>query len=233
MRLWITRAQPGAEETARRLRALGHQPLVAPLLEVRETGAPIDLDGVGALAFTSANGVRAFARRNERRDLPVFAVGDATAAVARAAGFQAVDSASGDISALAAHIAARRGVDGLVLHPGATHPAGDLIGDLARAGVPAKAVCVYETLAVAFLPGAVATALEDATLDGVVLHSPKAARTAARLLSRLPRQDGVVNLTAFALSPACLAPLDELTLKRRISADHPTEDDLMAAVAGS
>ena len=41
---------------------MGFEAVVAPLLEVRPgRRRPIDLDGVGALAFTSANGVRAFA----------------------------------------------------------------------------------------------------------------------------------------------------------------------------
>ena len=38
--IWVTRTQPGAEATAGRLRAMGFDPLVAPLLEVRA----LDLD---------------------------------------------------------------------------------------------------------------------------------------------------------------------------------------------
>ena len=33
-RIWITRAQPGADSTAERVRALGHDAVVAPLLAV-------------------------------------------------------------------------------------------------------------------------------------------------------------------------------------------------------
>ena len=36
-RIWITRAQPGADVTAERVRALGHDALVLPLLAVRVT----------------------------------------------------------------------------------------------------------------------------------------------------------------------------------------------------
>jgi len=38
-RIWITRAQPGAEATAAAVRKLGHEAFVAPLLEVRATGS--------------------------------------------------------------------------------------------------------------------------------------------------------------------------------------------------
>src|SRR5262245_41571800 len=94
--IWITRAQPGADATAGRVRALGREPLVAPLLEVSPAGGgPIDLAGVGALAFTSANGVRAFAAREAGRGLAVFSVGAATAAAARAAGFAEVAASDG------------------------------------------------------------------------------------------------------------------------------------------
>ncbi|MGI8842005.1 MAG: uroporphyrinogen-III synthase, partial [Caulobacteraceae bacterium] len=116
--VWITRAPPGAEATAERVRALGFAPVVAPLLAVRAVGeGPIDLVGVGALAFTSANAVAAFAARSPEGVVPVFAVGEATAAAARAAGFSAVVSADGDVAALAATIAARAGaLTGAVLH---------------------------------------------------------------------------------------------------------------------
>ena len=62
-RIWVTRAEPGASATAGRLRALGLDPLVSPVLEVRPLEAAIDTDGAAALAFTSANAVRAFAAR--------------------------------------------------------------------------------------------------------------------------------------------------------------------------
>ena len=96
MRIWITRAQPEAEATAGRIRALRHEPVVAPVLEVRPSLDAPALEGVGALAFTSRNGVRAFVALTPERDLQVFTVGDATAAAAREAGFTDVASASGD-----------------------------------------------------------------------------------------------------------------------------------------
>src|SRR4029453_9258545 len=118
-RIWITRAQPGADATAERVRALGHEAGVAP---VRAgwlfSAVTLDLSGVAALAFTSANGVRAFADASGERGLKVFAVGAATAQAARAAGFKAVLSADGDVEALAEGIAVRRGeLRGAVLHP--------------------------------------------------------------------------------------------------------------------
>src|SRR5258706_5970636 len=131
-KIWITRAEPAADVTAERVRALGHEALVAPLLAVRPLpDVEVELSGVAALAFTSANGVRAFADLSAERSLRVFAIGAATAQAARAAGFKLVLSADGDVDALGEGIAQRRGeLRGIVLHPGAAEPAGDLAGAL-------------------------------------------------------------------------------------------------------
>ncbi|MBI1685975.1 uroporphyrinogen-III synthase [Caulobacter hibisci] len=201
-RLWITRARPGAEATAARLSALGFTPLVDPLLEIRDLPWTADLAGVGALAFTSLNGVAAFVRASGERALPVFAVGTATAHAAAEAGFSTIESAQGDVAELAALIAARA-FAGAVLHPAAAEPAGDLASPLARAGIEARSVAVYESIERAPQPSTLA-ALD--ALAGVLLHSPKAARALAALLESRPAP----GLRAFCLSPAVAAPLAEL-----------------------
>src|SRR4051794_31723211 len=102
-KVWITRAEPGASATAERIREMGFEPLVAPLLHLRPIpDVAIELGGVSALVFTSANGVRAFAERCSERGLKVFAVGDATARTAREWRFKTVLSTDGDVKALAA-----------------------------------------------------------------------------------------------------------------------------------
>ena len=73
-RIWITRTEPGASATGARVRALGHEPLIAPLLAVQPlSDVVIDLAGVSTLAFTSANGVRAFVAASAARAFQVFA----------------------------------------------------------------------------------------------------------------------------------------------------------------
>ncbi|MFM8753174.1 MAG: uroporphyrinogen-III synthase, partial [Phenylobacterium sp.] len=105
--VWITRAEPGASETAARTSALGFRPVVSPLLETVDLpAAAAALACDGPLAFTSANGVRAFARLSPRRTGPVYVVGSATAAAARAAGFPAIREGGGDVTGLAARILA-------------------------------------------------------------------------------------------------------------------------------
>jgi uroporphyrinogen-III synthase len=226
--LWVTRAQPGAAATAARLRELGVEPIVEPLLEVRAiAGADLDLTGVSALAFTSANGVAAFAARSPERALRVFAVGDATAAAARAQRFKSVLSAQGDVAALAnALTSRRRELSGVILYPAAAEPSQDLAAALAAVGLQVRQAAVYET--VAALPSA-ALAERLPQIDGVLLHSAKAAHGLARFLKDHPAP----ALVAYCLSAQIVRALARAGLAERLSAAQPNETALMALVAGA
>lgn len=221
-KIWITRAQPAADATAERVRALGHEPVVAPLLAVKPVpDVAIDLSGVAALAFTSANGVRAFADLSGERALRVFAVGAATAEAARAAGFRLVLSADGDVDALANGIAMRKGeLRGAVLHPGALDLAGDLVGALEAHGVAARRLALYETVAVPPPPETAAALLAS---DAVLLHSPKAAQVLAALVKAQPAP----SLRVLGLSKAVVKPLARAKTGPRLFPSMPLEGALL------
>ena len=220
-KIWITRAQPGADETAGRVRALGHEAVVVPLLTVETLPAELDLAGVGALAFTSANGVRAYGALTAERKIKVFAVGAATAQAARQIGFREVLSANGDVAALAEGIASRRReISGKILSPGAEEPAGDLVGDLTARGIDAERLSVYGTCARDLVPQDL-EALQGA--DAVLLHSPKAARALACELLKHP----MPGLRALGLSAAVLRPLEDSRLAGRNFAPFPLEAGLL------
>jgi uroporphyrinogen-III synthase len=214
--VWITRAEPGASATAGRIEAMGWTPLVAPLLEARPLEAVLDLADIAALAFTSAQGVRAFAAISDAR-LPAFTVGDATAEAARAAGFPDVRSADGDVAALANLIAQAN--PGPILHAGALHPAGDLVGDLAARGLTARAVALYDTVAVDPAPALARLP----RITAVLVHSPKAAVLLADLLTARPTP----NLRLLTLSDAVAAPLRALENATIAVAPFPNETSLL------
>ena len=221
-KIWITRAQPGADSTAERVRALGHEAIIAPLLAVRALqDVQVDLRGVAALAFTSANGVRAFSDLSAERALRVFAVGAATAQAARAAGFRLVLSADGDVDALAEGIGLRRGeLRGAVLHPGAAEPAGDLAGALEKHGVEARRLILYETAPVKLEADAARQLLQA---DAALLHSPRAAQVLAGLLKLYPAP----KLRALGLSKAVVRPLARTPLAAKVFPSMPLEGALL------
>jgi uroporphyrinogen-III synthase len=221
-KIWITRAQPGADSTAERVRALGHEAIIAPLLAVRTLqDVQVDLRGVAALAFTSANGVRAFSDLSAERSLRVFAVGAATAQAARAAGFRLVLSADGDVDALAEGIGLRRGeLRGAVLHPGAAEPAGDLAGALEKHGVEARRLILYETAPVKLEADAARLLIQA---DAALLHSPRAAQVLAGLLKVYPAP----KLRALGLSKAVVKPLARTPLAAKVFPPMPLEGALL------
>lgn len=114
MRVLVTRPMPAAERTAAELARRGHQPVLLPLMRaehrlegLRDGPAP-DTPG---LALTSAEALRALAELSRPDiepylELPLFAVGDATAMQARALGFGRIETAAGDGASLARHLLA-------------------------------------------------------------------------------------------------------------------------------
>jgi len=125
MRILLTRPEPDSLRSAARLRARGHDVILAPLMRA-ET---IDTDFHGpfaAVLMTSANAARAFLehpRFAELRTLPVCAVGDHSAEVARAAGFAEVVSAQGAFDDLVRLVAPDSRMRGCSIWPVKTAPA--------------------------------------------------------------------------------------------------------------
>ncbi|MEP6784138.1 MAG: uroporphyrinogen-III synthase [Sphingomonadales bacterium] len=109
MRVLIIRPEPGNSATAAAVRAMGHEPVCVPLFEV----VPVAWDApdpakFDAIAMTSANAARhGGATLDQYRHLPVFAVGEATAATARDAGFATISMATGDAAALGKTLSGR------------------------------------------------------------------------------------------------------------------------------
>ncbi|HEX8240618.1 MAG TPA: uroporphyrinogen-III synthase [Allosphingosinicella sp.] len=105
MKLLVLRPEPGASETAERARAIGLDPVVAPLFAIiAVAGPPIKAGRFDAVLLTSANGARH--APSGLANLPCFAVGESTAAAARAAGFADVRTGPCDGAAAAAMMAA-------------------------------------------------------------------------------------------------------------------------------
>lgn len=198
--------------------------VIAPLLGIVPTaGAEIDLEGVGALIFTSANGVDAFAAASPVRSLPAFCVGEMTAAAAGAHGFAAL-SADGDVTALAA-LAARewRPGSGALLHVRGRHAAGDLVGALAARGLPARAAELYEQVSQP-LSDPARELIRRGAPAVVPLFSPRTARLFATETAGLD----LSTLTVVGLSDAAVAPVPAA---RRIVARSPGREGMLQALS--
>ncbi len=229
MHVLVTRPIDDAEETAALLRERGHEPLVAPLLSVRyHDGHALHLEGVQAILATSANGVRAFARRTSRRDFCVFAVGSQTAQAARDAGFSDVRNADGNADALAEAVRGwAKPQDGALLHAAGAEAEGRLADRLRAAGFTVRNEVLYDVPAADQFPEAARTALAAGELDAVLLFSARSAQAFAACVAQAGLQTECSRLLACCISEAAAKPLAGLDFKAIRIAARPNQAALL------
>lgn len=166
MKVLILRPKPGAGETAARARALGLEPVVAPLFAVRPLAwdAP-DPATFDAVVLTSANAARhGGGGMTPFLALPCYAVGERTAEAALAGGFADIRAGGADGRGLIA-LAAEEGVRSAIHFCGRDHIA---LGEPVAAEVP-----VYAAELIDDFPAGAGAAL-------ALLHSPRAAAAFAQ-----------------------------------------------------
>jgi len=192
-KLFILRPEPGASATADKARALGLEPVVTPLFEIQPVKwlAP-DPAGFDGLLLTSANAVRHGGEPLEQVSaLPVYAVGQATAAAARAAGLTVKAVGTGGVDDLLATLPA----DLRLLHPCGFHR---------RPPVGAKqkitTACAYRAR-----PATPPAAFRALAGNVAAVHSAEAAKRLAELV--LPIERKAVQLAAISQQAAVAAGL--------------------------
>lgn len=201
----VTRPPPGGAETARHLAARGFAPVLAPLLTVqtyaRQLPAPEALRGVLVASRQAIPALPAL-----YHDLPLYAVGDATAAAARAAGFRTVLSAQGTAEDLARLVGAELSREGAPLLLATGLNQGDRLKRLLQtSGFKIIREEVYAAHSVTRLPEDAARMLREARDGWVLLFS----RETALCLNRLARAAGLAeNFTGLRLA-AISAPVAE------------------------
>lgn len=224
----ITRTEPGAHATAEAVRDLGLTPLIMPAARVEITPATLELEGVQALLMTSAAAARAIQVTETLKALPLYAVGDATAEAAIAAGFETVISAGGDGATLAVLAADRMSPrQGALLHLRGREVAGDVTGMLRACGFEARHVEVYATHDHPDFKANIAGLLAKDS-GFILIHSPAGARRLASAVSELGV--GLAAWRIVGLSAACIKPLEALGFKSTRVAETPDEDALMDAL---
>lgn len=204
----ITRPEPGAEETAARVAALGWRPVIAPALVLtpRPQAALRAFDGrsaarVQALLLTSRAAARALTPPTPEAP-PVFAVGPGTAAEARARGFPEVLAADGFATSLAALVAERLdpAAGPLLLAVGEGY--GQDLADALRArGFRVLRRVVYAAAPATTLPEPAQAALRADEVGTALFFSPRSVGAAMVQLRRAGLAGKVARIDALAISP--------------------------------
>lgn len=215
--LLILRPQPGADATAARALKMGLEAVVAPLFEI----VPVEWDAadpasVDAVMLTSANAPRqAGPQLAKYAQLPCYAVGEASAAAARDAGFREIHTGSADGAALI-DLLAERGVKR------ALHLCGRDHHPIEHAEVRVMRRTVYAADPIGALPPLTVKALKQGTI--ALLHSPRAAALFAGLVGGAALDKSSIPIAA--ISPAALAAAGTGWLLSE-SADEPRDEALL------
>lgn len=221
--LLILRPEPGASATARRAEQAGWRAVVAPMFVVK----PLVWDAVDpapydAVMVTSANAMRhGGAGLAALTGLPLYAVGQASAAAACEAGFGDIRIGAKDVLVLRERMAA----DGMqrALHLAGEHvisPPGSQFGEIANALPHIEVRTVYRSDAVNALPAIASALLGSGSPLIVLLHSPRAARVFAALADQAGCDRSIIALAA--ISPAALVAAGD---GWRAGLAAPTPDD--------
>ena len=209
MAILVTRPAPDNAKTAAALRARGHEVLLSPMLRFEpvtfEDDGEIDFD---AVILSSANAVRAIEDHPVRARLmllPVFAVGEHTAKIARDAGFTNITIADGDAISLRERIVESAAAGKLKKKAALCYLAGadltrDLGGELGARGFTVVTRTAYRMVPIAGLSDVVSDAFRAGTIDAVMHYS----RRSARAYLNAARADGV-EISALALPQCCIS----------------------------
>lgn len=229
----VVRPEPQASAMARRLSAAGWDVTVEPMLEIAlrsgVVGGILDLQPPATgLLVTSVNGIAALAADPDvvrLAALPLLAVGPATAARARKAGFDHVIVADGTAESLVE--AARRlpGGEGALVHVAGR----DRAGDLAATG---REVVTVEAYAAEMADRGNSPAIRDLAagrFHAVVAASARTSEALRRSLRTAGLQHPLAGTALVTLSEAAALPLKGL-FPRRILADPGVDDALTKAV---
>ena len=229
----ITRPEPGARETAVRVRALGFEPVLAPLLRVKLRPAKLPYPGsIQAILATSGNAITGLAEAGlsaTDRGRPLLAVGDATAQRARAAGFAAAESAGGNAEDLASLASRRLDPAGgpLLLACGRGHGL-KLAASLRGQGFRVLRRTVYAAEPVRSLPPAAVAALRADRLRAVLFFSAETARQFVALTRGTDLRNSVRGVVALAISASVGIAISVLPWDDLLIAAGPNQDELLA-----
>ncbi|SEQ24921.1 uroporphyrinogen-III synthase [Devosia sp. YR412] len=230
MTMLVTRPEPDAQSTLSRLTALDIAAVVAPVMirQAVDVSLPPP-DGFTAMVLTSANAVRTLVERDvvaTYAHLPVFAVGDRTAADASAAGFVRVSSAAGAVQDLVNAMTISR-MGGPIFYPTGKHQSADLAKALAPLGIMVATAKIYEMVAVEALPASILDSLASGEITAVLAYSRRTAEIFATLTAKLDRAQKQA-IAMLCLGEAVAEPLLGAHFNRISLADRPDEDAMMA-----
>ena len=222
----ITRPAPSGAAFAKQLKKVigpAAKIVLSPVFEIEACGALPDLSQVRQLVFSSRHGVEAFARLSARRDIPAYAVGEATAQAGRDIGLS-VTACGGDARQMRKRILADA-LPGPFLHIRGEYTTGHLARDLTFAGLETHEAVLYSQRAVGLTDQA-KECLQQKTPVILPLFSPRSARLAvSKVLVKAP-------LFVAAMSENVAQEIPPEIVREVVVAREPTTIEMLHTVQG-
>ncbi len=232
MRVLLTRPREQSLASAREFERIGIDVLIEPMLRIlpRAVAVP-ELANAQAVLVTSAYGAARLADLTTARDIPIFAVGDASAETARDRGFADVESAAGAGAHLVRLVAARCDPAGAPLvHVSGDHIAVDLVAELGAYGFQVIRHVLYHAVQAESLSTEVQTALAKHEIDGVLFFSARTAKIFVRLAETVECAHQLAHCAAFCLSEPVAISVKAVPWRRVAVTTEPTFDAMRALV---
>lgn len=222
-RVLVLRAQEDAERTAQKLRALGFEPIVSPVIDIVATGAAIPGGKFDAILATSAKGLQHVAGdAHALRAAPLHLVGVRTAQIAERLGWRP-DLAASNAGALLAVLQAFYATPARFLYLAGRDRQDELEAGLRAAGHAVTVVETYEARAARALSGEALDALARAEIDAALHYSTRSAEIFLGLAHDAGLAGKLRAVTHLALSQEIAAPLERAACGRVLSAERPDE----------
>ena len=242
MRVLVTRPQPGADRTASRLISLGHTPVILPLFKAfhfRDIAVQMMSHPCSAIVMTSAE---AFTVLEPVRDqithlfpVPIFAVGSATAEVARNFGFNNIftgTSGGADLADMICEQAKsnRKIIENLFYLAGQPR-SNDLESQLAAHKIRCRTETVYEMRPTEITEGELRNVIVQQAPDAILFYSAEATRRFFNLATINGSDNMVKDVRLLCLSRniAAVIPQNlEKNVEISIRADETSLMDLLS-----
>lgn len=227
MRVLVTRAEPAASKTAKKLKEASLEPIVFPLFAISDTQRNVtDLQYDGTI-FTSSNAVSVMAKRGWRpgkTNTHAYCVGEKTANAAKKLGFKNVISADGGGRTLSKLILEQNNIQNAsLLYPAPAQRAFDMSAALRSQNINVELCEIYEHQEIQPEPKSLET-IKDQIQDGcVTAYSERSAAHTANVLFNANQNIVDFHPVLVAISDNTAKSVLKYPWQNVYVADSPTE----------
>ncbi len=225
----IVRPEEDSAEFVGAIKDIGFEPHIESVLNISYRGESLpEISADTPLVFTSANGVRAFARLSNERAHPVYTVGRNTADEARQAGFTDIESASGTVDDLTV-LLTKSLITSLIqpLYIRGEHISADLMEIMSKKGVILREFVGYSAIPSQNLSINLLNLLDLRKIEAIMFFSISGGQVFSDLLQQYDRAVRLKTTKALCISEGVVHSVSVLPFQQALVAEKPDRYGMM------